>query len=128
MAVHSLRVLALPGTFAICRLERSEPIPPWAITGNFFAICRTADELSIVCRQEMVPNAVSAERGWRGLRVAGTLDFAAVGILAALAVPLAQADVSLFAVSTFDTDYLFVRDHDFQKALEALRHCGHTVQ
>jgi hypothetical protein len=89
---------------------------------------RSGDELSIVCLVERVPEGVMAVRGWRGLRVAGPLDFALVGILAALAVPLAAAGVSIFAVSTYDTDYLFVREQDSETAIRALEAAGHTVR
>ena len=88
---------------------------------------RTAEELSVVCREEVVPGGVRCERGWRCLRVAGTLDFSLVGVLALLLVPLAGAGVAVFCVSTFDTDYLLVRDADLARATEALGAAGHRV-
>ena len=75
-----------------------------------------------------MPSGVKCERGWRWLRVAGTIGFSAVGVLAALAVPLAEAGVSVSAISTFDTDYLLVKDSDLPAALDALRCAGHLVQ
>jgi hypothetical protein len=126
MAERSL--VSLHGTFAVCRLAADAPVPAWAAGGPFASITRTADELSVVCRQEAVPDGVTCERGWRCLRVAGVIDFAAVGVLAALVVPLAGAGISVFAVSTFDTDYLLVKEHDLPRAVEVLRRAGHAVR
>jgi hypothetical protein len=115
------------GLFAICRLGSGSPIPPWATAGPFCSITRTADELSVVCDQDAVPEGIVCERGWRCLRVAGTMPFSVVGILAALAAPVAQAGISVFAVSTFDTDYLLMKDRDLPVGLDALRRAGHII-
>jgi hypothetical protein len=117
----------LSGSYAICRLSADTPVPSWALRGAFASTTRTRDELSIVCASEDVPPDVQAQRGYRGLVVRGPLDFNLVGVLASLAAPLAAASVSIFAVSTFDTDYLFVRDTDVDRAVAALRNGGHTV-
>src|SRR5262245_55974633 len=114
---HKLTVDPLDGTFAVCHLARDAPLPAWLADGPFVSLTRTADELSLVCRQEAVPEGVRCERGWRCLRVAGTLDFSFVGVLASLLGPLADAGVSVFVVSTFDTDYLLVKQADFQRAV-----------
>lgn len=124
----SLTLLVLEGHFAVCRLDRGAAVLPWATAGAVSSVTRTADELSVVCAEEAMPDGVKCERGWRCLRVAGTIEFSAVGVLAALAVPLAEAGVSVFAVSTFDTDYLLLKDRDLPAALEALRRAGHVVQ
>ena len=116
----------LPGVYAICRLPAESPVPPWA-AGVFSSITRSASELSIVCGAADVPPAVQAERGYRGLAVRGPLDFSLVGIVAALASPLAAASVSIFVVSTYDTDYLFVREAELERATAALRGAGHAV-
>jgi hypothetical protein len=120
-------LLMVDGAFAVCRLSGDAPIPPWASAGPFVSITRTADELSVVCRQDAVPDGVVCERGWRCLRVAGAMPLSAVGVLAALTAPLAEAGVCVFAVSTFDTDYLLVREADTEKAVTALRQAGHSV-
>jgi hypothetical protein len=119
-------LLVLGGTFAVCRLGGAAPVPPWA-AGDFLSITRTAEELSVVCPEGAVPEGVKCERGWRCLRVAGTVPFSAVGTLASLAGPLAEAGVSLFAVSTFDTDYLLVKGDHLERAVGALRRAGHVV-
>jgi hypothetical protein len=125
--MHVLSLVLLSGPFAVCRLRADTPSPAWA-TGEFVSITRTADELSVVCREDAVPAGVRHEAGWRCLRVDGTLDLALVGVLAALAVPLAEAGVSVFAISTFDTDYLLVKKADLAKGIEALQAAGHRVR
>jgi hypothetical protein len=119
-----MEIVALEGTYAICRLEPSAALPDWLGTGPFLSITRTADELSLVCSQEAVPAGVRCERDWRCLRLAGTWDLSLVGVLAALLGPLAQAGVSVFVVSSFDTDYLLVKEHNFERAIEVLRQVG----
>jgi hypothetical protein len=94
---------------------------------GFFSITRTGEELSVVCREVLVPEGIRAERGWRAIRVAGVLDLSQVGVLASLAVPLAGAGISLFALSTFDTDYLLVKEQDLGRAVEVLVAAGHAV-
>jgi hypothetical protein len=123
-----LRLLEIAGSFAVCKLANGSPIPSWATTGDFFSVTRTADELSVVCRQEIVPEGVVSERDWRCLRVAGSMPFTLVGVLASLTAPLEQAGISVFAFSTFDTDYLLVKADEMQNAVAALRRVGHVVE
>jgi hypothetical protein len=118
----------LPDTFAICRLDANAPVPAWTTTGSFFSITRTAEELSVVCLQSLVPDGIKCERDWRCFQLAGPIPFSTVGVLASLVQPLAQAGVSVFAVSTFDTDYLLVKEADLERSIEALRMCGHIVR
>ena len=122
----ALHLLHLPDIYAVCRLAKDAPIPTWA-TGDFISITRTSDELSIVCPQDLVPADTKSELGWRCLRVAGTLDFSEIGVLAALAGPLAEAGISIFVVSTFDTDYLMIKDDDLSNAATLLHEAGHEV-
>jgi hypothetical protein len=123
-----LTLSLLADTFAICRLGSSAPIPSWVTNGDFFSITRTPDELSIVCRQSDVPSEIQSERDWRYLQVNGPLDFSLTGILASLATPLANAGISIFAISTFDTDYLLVKEIHRDKAIDVLRQAGHLVR
>ena len=121
-AVSRLRLSVLPGELAICRLAPEAPLPDWAVApGPLSAVTRTAEELSIVCAAEGVPPTAQASRGWRAFKVAGPLDFALTGILARLAAPLAEAGISIFAVSTYDTDYLLVRQDNLEQAVVVLR-------
>lgn len=121
---YLLRLSILSDTLAVCRLEKDAAIPNWAITGDFFSISHTQDELSIVCCQAQVPPGIHLEGGWRGLKVEGPLDFALTGILAGLAGALAQAGISLFAISTYDTDYILVREKSLPEAVSALKEAG----
>jgi hypothetical protein len=123
-----LNLTLLPDRLAICRLAADDALPAWAATvRGFLSLTRTAEELSVVCAESAVPEHVKREAGWIAYQVAGPLDFALTGILAALAGPLADAGISLFAVSTFDTDYILVRASAAEAAGAALRAAGHTI-
>lgn len=122
-----LKLFLEPGAFAITRFPSGSTIP-FAAGGAFFSITQTRDELSVVCQQELVPSHLQAERDRALLRVAGPLDFLLTGVLASLLSPLAEAGISVFALSTHDTDYLLVRQQDLQSAVAALERAGHTVQ
>jgi uncharacterized protein len=113
---------------AICRLDAGGEIPAWATGDSFFSVTRTADELSIVCPEENVPEGISQEQGWRALKLEGPFELSMVGILASVAAPLAGAGVSIFVVSTFDTDYVLVRERQLDLAVYALREHGHEVR
>lgn len=126
-ASRKLRLEVLPWALAVCRLNADSPLPDWVPAGTFVSITRTSDELSVVCLEEAVPPEVRCEKGWRCLRVEGPLEFSEVGILASLTAVLAAAGVSLFAVSTFDTDYLLVGDRDLEPSVTALHGAGHRV-
>ena len=124
-----LAVRVLAGELAVARLGPEAALPDWAAPGDagLHAVVRTAAELTVVCAAARVPDGVPAERGWRALAVEGPLDFALTGVLAALLVPLARAGVSIFAVSTHDTDHVLVRSERLGAAVEALRAAGHRV-
>ena len=127
-ATPLLTLLDVAGRFAVCKLPPDSAVPAWATAGDVFSVTRTVEELSVVCRQEMVPAGTQAEVGWRCLRVAGAMPFTLVGVLASLTGPVAAAGVGVFVVSTFDTDYLFVKEAEFQAAVAALRGAGHSVE
>ena len=121
MSELRLSLVVSPDLFAVCRLRADQSIPGWALSGSFCSLTRTHDELSIVCPQELVPEEVQAERGWKSLKVEGKLDFSLVGILSSLASSLANVGVSLLAISTYDTDYFFVKESDLDRGVGALR-------
>jgi len=118
----------LPGRLAVARLAGTAAVPGWADGPGLVSITRRAEELSIVCSDGRVPADVRAERGWRALEVQGPIPFQEVGVLHALTGPLARAAVSVFALATFDTDVLLVREETLARALEALRAAGHQVE
>jgi hypothetical protein len=118
----------LPDTLAICRLEPHVPIPSWAREpSRFLTLSRTAEELSITTLQSTVPAEVPCERDYRAIRVRGPVPLNLVGILAAIADPLAAAGLSIFAISTYDTDYVLVKARELDQALQALRQAGHQI-
>lgn len=122
-----LTLTVLEGEFAIHQLPPDAAIPPDVLRADFFALTRTADELSLVCPAGIPVPGVRSEGGWAALKVEGPLDFALTGVLAGLSGALAAAGVSVFAISTFDTDYLLVRVERLPDAVRALREAGHTV-
>jgi hypothetical protein len=127
VAPRKLALIVLPGRFAVCRLPAAADIPTWAIGAEFCSVTRTSDELSIVCIEGAAPDDIPCERGWRCLRIAGTMGFTLTGVLSSLVAPLAAAEIGVFAISTFDTDYLLIPDKHFERALEVLHRAGHGV-
>ena len=117
----------IPGTYAVCRLPPDAPAPDISSPARFVSVTRTGDELSIICPADAVPDGAAVEHGWRGLAVAGPLDFGLTGVAAALTAPLAAAGVSVLPLATYDTDYLFVREDALAAAIAALEAAGHTV-
>ena len=127
MESRALRLEIVEGRYAVVRLGPGDAVPPWAAGGPFVSVTRTDAELSIVCLETAVPPGQPGEGGWRGLRVVGPLGFGMTGILASLATPLASSGVSIFVVSTYDTDYVMVQERDLERAKDALARAGHTV-
>lgn len=127
MSTESLELVVSPERVAVARLDPGGGMPDWARGNGFRSLTWTADELSVVCDQTRVPHGVRAERGFRRLTVVGPLDFSVVGVLAALTAPLAEAGVSVFTISTFDTDHLLVREVDLERVRAALESAGHRV-
>ncbi len=123
-----MRLTLLPDVYAICRLEPGAAIPAWATAGTFFCITRTDEELSLLCAEEDVPQDVLAERGWRALRLEGPFPFELTGVLASILHPLAEAGVSILAVSTYHTDYVLVKAAQVERALAALTGAGHVIR
>jgi hypothetical protein len=118
----------LEGQSAVCRLPAGSALPAWFVPGAPSHVSWTDEELSIVCDEARVPEGVQCERGWRSLMLRGPFAFDLTGILAQVLQPLAQAQVGIFAVSTFDTDYVMVKQQQLRAALAALRAAGHTIE
>lgn len=126
-----LSLSVLPYELAICRLPPDATLPAWVDKAPFCSLTRSPEELSLVCPAEAIPPELPSdlliERGWRALKLVGPLDFSLTGVLAGLATPLAQAGVSVFAISTYDTDYLLVRSVALERAIQALAESGYTL-
>ena len=132
--VHSLLVHAmldlvvLPERFAVCRLPAGSPLPSWFADSMLSSVTRSADETSIICDASIVPPDVRAESGWRAIKVAGPLEFGLTGVLLSVAQPLAEAGVSILALSTYDTDYVLVKESALGEAVAALSSAGHCLE
>lgn len=122
-----IRLRVLPGEYAVCRMPPDRELTVPVAAGPLYAVTRTADELSVVCAKGSTPTHATVEPGWAAVGVAGPLDFALVGILAAIANALANVGVAIFAVSTYDTDYVLLKTDQLEKAVEALRAAGYAV-
>lgn len=121
-----MELRVLPDRLSVCRLpvDADWPAP---VNDGFMSITRTRTELSVVCGEDEVPGGARVEPDWRALEVAGPLDFGLIGVLAGLTRPLADVEVSVFVISTYDTDYLLVHAGALERAIAALREAGHVV-
>jgi len=120
--------LTLATPFAICRLDKNARVPGWALTGDFFSVTRTADELSLVCAQANVPTGIGCSSGWRCFKVESPFEFDLNGAITSIALPLVEADIGTFVVATQDSDYLMVKDTDLDRAVRTLSQGGHWVE
>lgn len=121
-----MELQTLDKDFSVCRLCSAEGVD-WSQPFTFFS--RSDEELSLVCPTEAAPEATERrDDGWRGFRIQGELDFGLIGILARLSAVLAEKKIGIFAVSTYNTDYIFVKQENFDRALDALAEAGYTIR
>lgn len=125
--MKTLSLALLPDLLAVCRLAPDSPLPA-ATPAGFWSVTRTADEISVILPEDQVQPGWKVEPGWRAFHVAGPLDFGLTGVLASLAQPLADAGIPVFVLSTFDTDYLLVKEVRLERATQTLFKAGHTVE
>lgn len=123
-----LTMAVIETDLSVCKLALEDKIPRWALASDWFSITKTRDELSIVCESRLVPKTSKAESGWRGLKVAGPLGFEMLGILSKLSKALAKAGVSIFAISTYNTDYILVKEDKLNAAIRALAVAGIKIE
>ncbi len=116
-----IKLKSLADRYGLCRLGPNEAVPGWAQYGEFQSITRTPEELSILCPEENIPAELQCERGWVALKLGGPFEFTEIGILSGILAPLAQAGISILAVSTFDTDYVLIKEKKLTAAREALK-------
>ena len=127
---HHLKYRVLLERLAVCRLASDARIPGWALEGGFFCVVRTLDELSMVCAEDIctedrISDGAPVERGWVALKLEGPFPFSMTGVLASFVEPLAAAQVPIFAISTFDTDYVLIKRTNLERAVSALGAAGH---
>jgi hypothetical protein len=123
---NKLKLNLLFEKLAVCRLFPDNTLPEWATTGSFWSILRSDSELSIICFKELVPDGIKCEAGWRAFKVTGTISFGLTGILASILNPLADAGISIFAISSYDTDYVLVKEENLEKTISVLTSAGHS--
>ncbi len=126
--MKKLRLSLFTHKYAVCQFHPDKHIPYWALLGDFVSLTRTHEELSIVCQQDNVPGDIEAERGWRCVQVHGAFDFSVAGVHASLAIPLAEADISVLAIATYATDYLLLKEENVERALQVLEQAGHFIE
>ena len=124
---HQLKFLWLKGPYAIVRLAPDAAIPQWATRGDFTSITRTADELSIVCRVENLPREIPSPHRWQCFKLEGPFPFSQTGILLSFIAPLSGLGIPIFAISTFDTDYVLIQHQFAEAALDAVQRAGHEL-
>jgi hypothetical protein len=123
-----LRLSVVEAKLAVVRLPPGVDAPDWINgPGALTSITRTFEELSIVCRSDVVPEGLPAEGPWCAIKVQGPIPMTLIGVIAAIASPLADAGIAIFAISTFDTDYVLVHEPDLETAIEVLERAGHEV-
>jgi len=125
---HKLTFRMLSGPYAILRMNPDAPVPAWAMKGEFTSITRTAEELSVVCPAENLPADVSSLHHWVVLKLEGPFPFSLTGVLLAFIEPLSTNKIPIFAISTFDTDYVLVQEEYAGSAVEELRKAGHELK
>ena len=128
--MQKLTLSILPGQYAVCRLDPNGPIPHWALIGDeFISLTRTPYELSVVCCEDNVPQeGYQVERGWKCLRVDGPFDFSVAGVHVSLAIPLAEANISVLAIATYETDHILVKAEDLERTRRVLEGAGHRFR
>jgi uncharacterized protein len=127
-SMKALLMIVMPQRLAVCRLGPADDLPAALPGASFWSATRTEEELSLVIPEDSIPPGCPCERGWRALKVAGPLDLSLTGVLNSIAGPLAHAGISLFALSTYDTDYVLVKEKDLDMAGEVLSEAGHRVE
>jgi len=123
----SLDLYVLPERLAICRLGPEEKLPPWAGSAVLLSVTRTQAETTVVCQEENVPAGITCNKSWRCLRIEGVLDFSQTGILSSLTAPLAEEGIPIYALSTYSTDLILIKEKDLSRAVFVLTRSGNRV-
>ncbi len=123
----SLDLYVLPERLAICRLGPEEKLPPWAGSAVLLSVTRTQSETTVVCQEENVPAGITCNKSWRCLRIGGVLDFSQTGILSSLTAPLAEEGIPIYALSTYSTDLILIKEKDLSRAVFVLTRSGNRV-
>ena len=124
---QKLRFQWLAGAYAVVRLAPDASVAEWAMKGEFTSITRTADELSIVCLADHLPRDIDSQHHWICLKLEGPFPFSQTGVLLSFIEPLSSKGIPIFAISTYDTDYVLIQEEFAGMALECLQQAGHEL-
>ena len=124
---NKLTLKLLKDKYSVCRLDKNNEIPKWIFDEEIFSITKTEDELSIVCLQDKISNDIICEKDWKILKIEGPLDFSLIGILSKISTLMANNKISIFAISTYDTDYILIKEEFIDKAIEILKSNNYNI-
>ena len=128
MKQRQLQLSLLKDKYGICTLPNTAPIPDWALTQSLASITRTEKELTIVCRLEILPSQYQSDLNWRCFKIDGSFDLNQIGVIASISSPLADAGISIYVISTYDTDYFLIQEQDLEQTISVLSNSGHYIK
>ena len=127
MKQRQLQLSLLKDKYGICTLPNTAPIPDWALTQSLASITRTEKELTIVCRLEILPSQYQSGLKWRCFKIDGSFDLNQIGVISSISSPLAHAGISIYVISTYDTDYFLIQEQNLEQTISALSNSGHYI-
>ena len=127
MKQRQLQLSLLKDKYGICTLPNTAPIPDWALTQSLASITRTEKELTIVCRLEILPSQYQSGPNWRCFKIDGSFDLNQIGVISSISSPLADAGISIYVISTYDTDYFLIQEQNLEQTISTLSDIGHNI-
>ena len=128
MKQRQLQLSLLKDKYGICTLPNTAPIPDWALTQSLASITRTEKELTIVCRLEILPSQYQSDLKWRCFKIDGSFDLNQIGVISSISSPLADIGISIYVISTYDTDYFLIQEQNLEKTISVLSSSGHYIK
>jgi len=128
MKHRQLQLSLLKDKYGICTLPNTAPIPDWALTQSLASITRTEKELTIVCRLEILPSQYQSDLKWRCFKIDGSFDLNQIGVISSISSPLADAGISIYVISTYDTDYFLIQEQNLEQTISVLSNSGHYIK
>ncbi len=128
MKQRQLQLSLLKDKYGIRTLPNTAPIPDWALTQSLASITRTEKELTIVCRLEILPSQYQSGLNWRCFKIDGSFDLNQIGVISSISSPLADAGISIYVISTYDTDYFLIQEQNLEQAISVLSNSGHSIK
>ena len=128
MKQRQFQLSLLKDKYGICTLPNTAPIPDWALTQSLASITRTEKELTIVCRLEILPSQYQSDLNWRCFKIDGSFDLNQIGVISSISSPLADAGISIYVISTYDTDYFLIQEQNLEKTISVLSNSGHYIK